>query len=139
MATDRLTSNICSSVTRLNTFPTRSPDPNAQVRWMQVATNIDIERMAVLPRDCPGDDPVVNDFHASESRFMNCYGYAAYVADHMKQPGMMPIVNIPNTEATYATEVRLQDTGQLVCRIGRHWRAEFPPICARLESTSLYD
>ena len=78
---------------------------------MQVATNIDIERIAVLPGDCPGDYPVVNDFHASESRFMNRCAYAAYVADHMEQPGTMPIMNIPNTEAPCITEVRLQGTG----------------------------
>jgi len=40
-------------------------DPNAQARWMQVATNVDIERIAVLPGDCPGDYLVVNDFHSS--------------------------------------------------------------------------
>lgn len=73
------------------TFILLNRDPNAQVRWMQVGTNIDIERIEILPGDCPGDHLVVNDFHTSKSGFINRCGYADYMADYKKQPGMMPI------------------------------------------------
>ncbi len=83
-------------------------DPNAQVRWIQVKSNIDIERIEVLPGDCSGDYLVVNDFHTSKSGFMNRCGYATYVDDRKeKSPVMTPILNSPNIQAPYVTEVRL--------------------------------
>jgi hypothetical protein len=90
------------------TFTLLNRDPNAQVRWIQVSTNIDIERIEILPGDCPGDYLVVNDFHTSKSGFMNRCGYATYVADHKeKSPVMMTIRNSPDIQAPYVTEVRL--------------------------------
>jgi hypothetical protein len=84
-------------------------DPNAQVRWMQVKANIDIERIEASPGDCPGDYLVVNDFQTSKSGFINRCGYADYRADYKEQPGMMPVLNgtKPDIEAPYVTEVRL--------------------------------
>ena len=83
-------------------------DPNAQVRWMQVKANIDIERVEILPGDCTGDYLVVNDFHTSKSSFMNRCGYATYVADQKeKMRAMTSILNSPNIQAPYVTEVRL--------------------------------
>lgn len=82
-------------------------DPTAHVRWIKVKSNIDIERVEILPGDCPGDYLIVNDFHTSKSGFINRCGYADYMADYKKQPGMMPIFNKPIIEAPYVTEVRL--------------------------------
>ena len=91
------------------TFTLLNRDPNAQVRWIQVSTNIDIERIEVLPGDCPGDYLVVNDFHTSKSGFMNRCGYATYAADHQETlQKVLRIFDSPNIQAPYVTEVRLK-------------------------------
>jgi len=94
-------------------------DPTAQVRWIKVETNIDIERIEILPGDCTGDYLVVNDFNTSKSSFMNRCGYATYVADQKeKMRAMTSIVNRPIIQVPYVTEVRLNANmsgGRLTC------------------------